>query len=228
METIRVLERVTGSLLIMFMFSVVGCGQGFRGQAEFAQIETKSIDDQLAKAEEAKLLAEKAIDEAHAAVSEITDENGNIKVGLFSSGSGSSSTTRSKLFFNGLIEKLRSVFDTVFARAEEVKEHFELARDKLEEAMDLLDKNDPEQAERIEQIKDKLAYIDELELEFSESMHKLSDKLGVAVSGLEKIISGVTSFIPGWGWLVNLALDYLVMNEVKDLVLDLRVKLLSL
>jgi hypothetical protein len=67
-----------------------------------------------------------------------------------------------------------------------------------------------------------------MERTFSASMHQLASKLDLAIAGLDKLVSGVTSFIPGFGWIANLALDYLVMSDVKNFIYEVKMRLMAL
>ncbi len=109
-----------------------------------------------------------------------------------------------------------------------MKQKFADARRLLASAMAKLDLNDPAQAKIADEIKKQLANIDVLEGKFSDTMHMLASKLDLATEGLDKIITGVTSSIPGWGSIIGLAIDYLVMNDVKALIQDLKARLLAL
>ena len=218
---------MVATLAVVAFTGVIGCGQGFKGASHNGGITAADISNELAKAEEANKMALAAMDEANQALAEITDEKGNINVSLFSR-TGTSGDVQTQFLLNGLIDKLRGVFDKVFASVEMVKAKFNEARGKLMEAVAKLDPNDPAQAALIAEINKRVIQIDGMEAKFSNAMHMLAGKLDLAIIGLDKIVSGVTSFIPGFGWLANMALDYFVMGDVKALINELKLRLLAL
>ncbi|MGE4131180.1 MAG: hypothetical protein AB7F86_06045 [Bdellovibrionales bacterium] len=214
-------------MVVVFASSTFGCGQSFRAvpaNQEFSSFNVET-DDYLAKAEQAALDAQAAMDEAHALVAEITDENGNINIGLFKKPSSGAST---QALLDPVINQLRAAFDKIFAKVKVVKDQIGLARQTLNDALAKLDPNNPAHAAQIELIKAQLAKIDQLEAQFSASMHALASKLDLAIAGLDGVISGLVTFIPGWGSLVGLALDFLVMGDVKAVILELKAKLMAL
>lgn len=210
---------------ILVAASTVGCGQGMKpsgGSPETAAM-VANTDDQIATAEKAALEAKSAIDEANALITQITDENGNIKIGLFqllgSAGSGSG--------LNPLTAKLRVAFDKIFEKVATVKRQFGVARQTLKDVLAKLDQNNPTLAAQIAVVTANLAKLDDLEIKFSVSMHMLASKMDLATKGLDLLVKGVTSFIPGFGAIVGLAIDFLVMDEVKMLILELKLKLMA-
>lgn len=209
---------------------LTGCGQGFKAQSSLSGSSNKSesvnIDAQLQKAEEASVQAQQAMSEADQALAQITDSQGNINLGLFTK--SSTSDVKSQFVLNGLMTKLTQVFDQVFSRVEAVKAKFELARQSLMDALLKLDGTNPAQAAMVAEIRAKLASIDMMESQFRNGIHLLAGKLDLAMTGLDRLVSGATSFVPGWGWVVGLALDYFVMNDVKTLVTELKARLLAL
>ena len=224
----RKMGSVTVGLMMVFAVASIGCGQGFKsaGAGESGALAIASANDAMAKAEEANQQALAAMSEADAALKSISDANGNINIGLFSKSSSSSVTSQGLL--SPIIDKLRATFNTVFDKVALVKAKFTEARAKLNEALANLDASNPAQAALIAQIKSQLAGIDGLEAQFSAKMHSLASKLDIATTALDKLVSGVTSFIPGFGFIADMLLDYFVMDDVKAFLMEIKMKLMSL
>lgn len=217
---------VTGSLVAFIAAtSLVGCGQSMQSansqKASSAQEVDVSAD--LKAAEEATNDAMAAMADADEAMKSLQDENGNINLGLFKSGGA-----QSQGLLTPILDKLRPTFDKVFEKILVVKAKFQEARAKLVEALTKLDPNIPAQAAMIEQIKKALAQIDAMEQQFRVQLVNLTGKMDQAVDALTKIISRVTNFIPGWGWIVDLVLDFTVMSDVRDFINEIKMKLLTL
>jgi uncharacterized phage infection (PIP) family protein YhgE len=189
-----------------------------------AQSTSVDIDEEMQKADDASKAAEIAMNEAQAAINEISDSKGNINVSLFGK---STSTVSSKGLLSGITTKLGSVFDKVFVKIDTVKAQFATARATLATALAKLEQEIPEQSAQIQQIMAQLNKIDGLELQFKDRIHSLASKLDLAITGLDGLISGATSFIPGFGWVVDLALDFFVMSDVKTFIHQLQLKLLA-
>ncbi len=218
-------KYISACLAVIFSVSSIGCGQGFRSTSTSGDVTAAqaTVNDELAKAQEATKIAEDAMAEAQAAIAEITDSNGEIKVQLFQSGSA-----QSKSLLSPIIDKLNGVFDQLFAKVDMVKARFAEARLKLADVVGKLDPNDPSQAALISEINSQLARIDALEARFRTMIHGLAGKLDIATAALDRVLSGATSLIPGWGLIVSLALDYFVMGEVKAFIAQLKTRLLSI
>jgi hypothetical protein len=225
------MNKITGSMVVFLMVTAIGCGQNMKSstpsndKAAAAGSSTEEIAAVIAKAQKANEEAKSAISEAEAALATIQDENGNIKVGLFQSGGSEVNSTG---LLTPIIDKLRGPFDTVLAKVALVKSKFAEARQLLMASLAKLDDKDPAQAALINEVMKQMAAIDKMEVTFRTSMIALAGKLDLAVSGLEKIISGATSFIPGFGWLADLVLDFAVMSDVRDFVMEIKMKLLAL
>jgi hypothetical protein len=226
---------LTGSVMVVLCAGLVGCGQGFRGTSSGSaslgssgtnQPAAVDIDKELQKAEEASIQAQEAMAEADKAIAEITDDKGNINVSLFSK--TKTSEVQSQFLLKGVMAKLTGVFDKVFARVQVVKSKFDAARNALVAALEKLDGTNPAQAALVAEIRAKLVAIDAMEGQFRNAMHMLAGKLDLAMTGIDRLVSGATSFIPGFGWVANLALDYFVMSDVKNLVAELKARLLAL
>jgi len=215
-------------VLMVFAAGLTGCGQSFKSQSSTGTLSQTATDisSEMTKAEEANQLALAAMSEANNALKDITDDKGNINIGLFSK-TGTAQVS-SQALMDPIIAKLRVVFYNVFARVSVVKVKFGEARQLLLTAIAKLDSNIPEQAAMISQVMSQLAKIDAMERQFSASMHSLAGKLDLAVIGLERLVSGATSFIPGFGFIAGLALDYLVMNDIKAFIAEIKMRLLTL
>lgn len=216
-----------GGLVLLMAVATIGCGQGFRGVSNASDaVAIASANDAMNKAEEANQEAIQAMADADEALKSIQDENGNINVNLFKK--SSSTSVASAGLLAPVVNKLRTAFDKVFAKVEMVKEKFTLARAKLDEALSKLSATDPAQAALIAQIRQQIAAINGLEAQFSSKMHSLASKLDLVTGALDKVISGATSFIPGFGFLANMLLDHFVMADVKDFILEIKTRLLAL
>lgn len=212
----------------LFAAGLIGCGgQGFKSVGSSGNVTATDITNEINKAEQANQAAMLALADANAALKDLTDANGNINVGLFSGGT-QSATVQGKGILSGVVDKLRLKFDALFLKVEAVKAKFTQARQALMTAIAKLDHNIPEQAAMIQQIMAQMARIDAMERQFSASMHLLAGKLDLLVVALDKIISGATNFIPGFGWIANLFLDYFVMGDVKTFIAEIKMRLLAL
>jgi hypothetical protein len=187
---------------------------------------TEESDNGMMLAEQAAKEAQAAIDDANKMMAEITDENGTINVGLFKK--ASSAGTAQKGLLDPLTNKIRAVFDQVYAKVLVVKISFAKAKQALNDALAKIDQSNPVNQAQIAMIMANLAKIDQLEAKFSESMHQLASKLDLAIAGLDSIITGVTTWLPGWGSLIGMALDMLVMGDIKAFILELKAKLMAL
>jgi hypothetical protein len=225
------------SSLAVVVFTILssGCGQGFKtspvtkaASADAAGLSlSPDVSDSMRKAEEASVSAQLAMSEANRALLEVQDQNGNINLGLFIR-SQAAFKTEAQSTLSPVLDKLRSVFDTVFAKASLVKQKFNEARQSLAEALSKLDLNDPGQARIADAIKKQSANIDALEVKFTQSMRMLASKLDLAMTGLDQIMAGAVSSVPGWGAIIGLAIDYLLMDDVRVFIQDLKARLLAL
>ncbi len=219
---------LTGSVITVFAAGLMGCGQGFKSNGLSSNgAQSVNIDSELAKAQQANDDAQTAMIEAQQALKAIQDENGNINLSLFMKG-GTSSDTQTAGLLSPIVDKLRATFDTVFLKVENVKAKFTDARQALLTALSRLDHNNPAQAAMISEIMVQLSKIDSMETQFRVGMQSLAGKLDLAVAALDKVISGLTSFIPGWGWVANFAIDYLVMGDIKNFIAEIKMRLLTL
>ena len=212
-------------IAVVFAVTNIGCGQAFRSssQAESAA-KAAEINAQIQKAQAASLDAQRAIDEAHKAVSEIMDEKGNIRLNMFAKDTSKTQTTG---LIAPLLAKLNPVFDRLFAKITAVKTQLGTARASLAAALSGLNPTDPAAIAKIEEIKAELAKIDGLEATFRQQMHQLGSRLDLAVNGLEKLIGFGTSFIPipGVGAIAGILIDVLITSDVRDLVASVRYRL---
>jgi len=211
--------------------SAIGCGQGFKSGSNNAgstgaQAVTGSIDDQLAKADEAQQEAAVAMNDAQTAVNGLLDSNGNINLLLFTKSSSSQVQTSGVLA--GLVNKLKPLFDTAFNKVAAAKQKYDDARTALNNALNAINQADPAAADTVAKLKAQLSTLDSAEASFLNSVHLLAGKLTLVSSALDGLVSGVTSFIPGYGAIIGWVLDNFVMDDVKNLILDLQTKLLAL
>lgn len=235
---------LTGSVIAIMAAGLMGCGQGFKSNGVNAQDSAKSaaFDSAISKAEKANQDAQSAMNQATEALISIQDTSGNINLGLFLKGGSSSSSSSSGSSSGGadastvgsaglltpVIDKLRATFDVVFQKVADVKAKFQEARQALLVALSKLDANDPAQAYMQQQIMTQLSRIDAMEAQFRVQLAGLGTKLDQAVVALQKIISGATSFIPGWGAVVNFAIDYFVMSDITNFINEIKMKLLAI
>jgi hypothetical protein len=215
-------------MALVFMVSTVGCGQGFRatsvGSNTAASAGTVDISEQLAKAEDARKQAQAAMADAKAAIDQISDDQGNINIGLFQT-----SETQTQGLLSPIIDKLNGVFDKLFAKIDFVKQQFTTARAALTAALAQLNQANPLQAAQIQQIMAEMSQIDAMEAQFQSSMHLLADKLDLASAALDKLINSATSFIPvpGLSIVAGVLIDMFVMSDVKNLIASLKARLLA-
>lgn len=223
----RSMNLINVTILAGLATATIGCGQGFQtlNAGQNSALRAAEVSTAVKQAEAASNNAQLAIIEANEILKEIQDENGNIKINLFTK--SSTSEVQAKFLLNGVIAKLQEVFDRVFEKVATVKAQFNQARQTLADALAKLDTSNPAQAAMIAQLQAELSKLDALETRFSTSMHSLATKLDLAVLALDKVITGATSFIPGWGSLVGLAIDYFLMSDVKALIMELKTKLLA-
>ena len=216
-----------GSIIAILAAGSVGCGQSMRPYSAKGVDSSLTVesDNQMAKAEQAAKEAQAAIDEANALIDSITDKNGNINIGLFKK---PSADVQTKGLLDPITNQLRAVFDKVYEKVLLVKQTFAKARQSLNDALAKIDQSNPATQAQVALIMAQLAKIDQLEAAFSTQMHSLASKLDLATAGLDAIIKGLTTFIPGWGSIIGLALDFLVMGEVKTLIMELKAKLMAL
>lgn len=218
---------LTGSVIVILAAGLMGCGQGFKsGNVASSAKQDANIDIELAKAEQANADAQTAMNEATLALNAIQDENGKINLKLFLKGPAGEVQTEGLL--SPVVDKLRLTFDKVFAKVDLVKEKFAAARAALMAALAKLDHTNPAQAAMIDQIMTQMGKIDAMENQFRVGMVSLAGKLDLAVTSLDKIVSGLTSFIPGWGLVVNFAIDFFVMSDIKDFIMEIKMRLLTL
>ncbi len=219
---------VCGSIIAVLAAGSIGCGQTMRPYSVEGVDTSLNIesDDQMAKAERAAKDAQAAIDEANALIANITDDNGNINVGLFKKAAANGATTQALL--DPISNQLRAAFDKIYAKVLLVKTQFGKARQALNDALAKIDQANPANSAQVALIMAQLAALDKLEAQFSTSMHSLASKLDLATAGLDAIIKGVTTFIPGFGSIIGMALDFLVMGDLKTLIAELKTKLMAL
>ena len=222
---------ITGSVLVLFAAGTIGCGQsGFQslGSSSASGNQAAAVNTELTKAEEASAQAQAAIDEANLALKDITDSKGNINLNLFKKSSSTSTEVTSQGLLTPIIDKLRPRFEQLFSKVTIVKQKFTDARQALLSALSKIDQSNPASAALVANIMAQLAKVDAMEKAFSTTMPLLAGKLDLAISGLDKLVSGATSFIPGFGWIANMALDFLVMSDVKDFIYEIKMRLMAL
>ena len=111
---------IGGSLLVIFVAGSLGCGKAFRAFNSSKEVSATSkmdVSGQVLKAQEASKEAQLAINEANALIQQITDDKGNINIGLFNKATTSAvpGVVQAQGLLAPLTAKLREVFDKVFA-----------------------------------------------------------------------------------------------------------------
>ncbi len=210
------------ALVALLVIVAIGCGQGMKSTGgAYTAATAANVDEQMNKAAKASADAQTAMSDAMLAISTILSSNGSINGGLFSLGQGPLAP---------LIDKIQPVFDKVYDKALMVKKQFETARAALADAVAKLNPNDPAQAATIAQIMEQMKQIDGLELKFEDTMHSLATKLNLAMTGIDQLVNMATSLIPipGLNWIVGMAIDYLLVNDVKTMIQNFQMKLLAL
>lgn len=221
-------KYIAVTIASVFAMSSVGCGQGFRTSSGASTMggQSVNINDSLNSAQKATDEAQKAMAEADAALADIMDANGNIKLNLFSSSSVNSQTHTAGLL-SPIVDKLNGVFDKLFAKVDMVKTQFAKARTLLEAALVQVQAAGGNQAQ-IDMIRAQIAKVDALETQFSTSMHLLAGKLDLASAALDKLVNSATSMIPGIGAIAGIFVDLFLMSDVKNLIAQIKAKLLAL
>lgn len=221
-------QRLALGLALVLLTANIGCGQGFKGQGVAGESGSAwSVDDTMSKAAVASQAAQKAMLDANSALSDIMDDQGNIKLNVFSRSAQTNAASGGLM--GPLLEKLNTVFNSLFEKVAVVKEQFALARTLLNSAISKLNPSNPLQAAQIAQIRMQLSNIDLLEQQFSNSLHLLAGKLDLATNALDKLIQAGTSLIPipGLGSVAGVLIDLFVTGEVKNYIASVKLRLLS-
>lgn len=226
-------------LIVTTSIGLIGCGQGFKSQALSSSQglggviqpinDLADVKAQMDEAQKATDEAQLAMSEAEAAIASISDSNGNINVDVFSA-SGSSSSVTTQGVLAPIVNKFKTVFDTVFSKVQMVKQKFDMARAALATAMAKLDPSNPAHAALIAQIQTALAGIDNMEMQFRNAMQMLAGKLDIALAAIDKLVAAGCSFIPvpGLCAIAGIFVDMFILDDVKNLIYDFKAKLLAL
>ena len=226
------------SMMIFFSVSAVGCGQGMtsnnpspnatgsNGAAGGGTVSNADVEAVIQKAAQANQEAANALIEAERVLASIQDANGDIKLSFFQA--NQAPAVQAKGVMSPIIDKIRPTFDKIIAQVKLVKGKFNEARQLLVSALSRLDHRDPSQAYLINEITKQMAAIDKMEARFRASMLTVTKKLDKAVDQLDKLVSGVSSAIPGWGIIIGIGLDYFVMGEIREYIEEVKFELLSL
>lgn len=221
------LNYMASGLVVLFAATGIGCGQGFQsssGGQNSAASATSNANVAVQKAADASASAQTTMTDAILILSQLQDGSGNINIELFNG----STPLPGKPILSEVIGKIRAAFDQVFAKVAFVKAQFAEARRLIADSIAKLDANDPHQAILIDELKQQLVLVDNLEAKFSEQFHLVAGKLDQASAGLDKLLARATGAIPGVGGIiVGIAVDYFVMNDVRALITELKGKLLA-
>lgn len=225
------LKHTYAGIALFASLSLTACGKGFQvaGSNKVAGQSVETIADvksQLDDAEKATADAETAMAEAQAAIASISDANGNIDIDLFSANSG----VAPQGVLSPVLDKLKTVFDTVLSKVQMVTQKFDLARGALQDALTKLDPSRPAEAAMITQITQALAKIDFLESQFHSVLQMLASKLDIATAALDNLMNQACSFIPvpGLCAIAGVLVDTFLMNDVKALIAHFKAQLLAL
>lgn len=221
---------VFATTFTMIALVSIGCGKGFQsGQLAESSIEKTevgvNVDDQLSKAEKASEAAQEAMNVAQAAVGKMVNKQGHIKLGMSGANAG-------KIKIDGamipIVDHLRPLLDEAFAKFVVVQEKYHEARLSLADAIGKLDANDPAQAKLIAKIEEQLAKLDQMEEKFRQGVQRLAQRLDLVEVALDRMVDSAKSLIPGYGWVIGMVLDGLVVSDIKALILEFQGKLLAL
>jgi len=220
-------------LIVMISIGLIGCGQGFKsnvisgGGALGGKIESVAdVKAQIDEAQKATDDAQNAMAEAQAAIASITDKNGNLDINVFSA----SSTVAPQGVLSPILDKFRTVFDTVISKIQLVKGKFDEARAALVSAMAKLDPNNPAHQALIAQIQNGLAMLDNLEMQFHNTMQMLASKLDIATAAIDDLVAKGCALIPipGLCQIAGVLVNMLILDDVKNLIAEFKAKLLAL
>lgn len=234
-------RRILLSLLIVTTsFGAIGCGQGFKtqalsgGQGLGGVIQpinnVADVKAQIDEAQKATDEAQTAMAEAQAAIASISDSNGNINVKVFAASGPSPASVSTQGILAPIVDKFKTVFDTVISKVQLVKQKFDTARATLAAAMAKLDPSNPAHAALIAQIQTALAGIDNMEAQFHNAMQFLASKLDIATSAIDSLVNAGCAFIPipGLCAIAGVLVDMFILGDVKNLIADFKAKLLAL
>jgi hypothetical protein len=218
---------IASAFLASSIFATVGCGQGLKSTSPGRTVaeHQANVDKQMDQAEKAAADAQDALVAAQTVLAQISDANGNFNLGLFSGLKGKMSLGN---ILGPVADKLTEVFDQVYEKLALLKTKYGEARLALADAMGKLDASDPTQAKLIAQINSQMGRLDDLEKQYTSAIHKLARKLDLVERSIDKLVSGVTSSIPGFGAILGLALDYLVLDDIYAVIDGFQQKLLDL
>lgn len=229
MKVINMKYTILGSIVIL---ALTGCGQGFQSGKAASNIGSSnggfSVDDGTsAELEKAIQNAEKAMADAEASVKDITDKDGNINISLFTTNS-QNSQTKAQGLLAPIIDKLRGVFDKVFSKVEMAKQQFSNARGQLAALLAQIQQADPTNSLRIQELTAQLARLDSLEGQLHVRMQALAGRLDTIMLGIQKVVSRATSLIPGVGIIADILIDMFLMDDVRALIAEIKMRLLSI
>ena len=234
-----------GLIIILASTALIGCGRPdqFGGEAgdEFTSasqsldaepgIGQKQLDVSAAvtKAIGATRSVENAIYEAQGAISEISDDNGNIALNVFKTFFSAPVTVKRGGLLSPFTNRLQTAFDGLFKKAAAVKANITAARLALTVANAQLDLTDPAQAVIATQIIAQMAALDAMETSLKAGMTALAGKVDQAQTGLTKLVSLGTSFIPipGLNYVADLLINTFLLGDLTSLLNSMKLKLLS-
>jgi hypothetical protein len=217
------LNQAVCALAMIMAVSSVGCSSGFKsGGASMNDSQSAAAqngEDQVAKSEAAVVEGQKAMESATLALAGLSTSNGTIDLSLFE-GTGQGGVLAP------LIAKLKPVFDDAFAKVQAVKVQFDASKAALAVEIAKLDPNDPTAVLLTEQ----LAKITDMEAKFSDQVHALAAKLTGVNTQIDTLVAQATAYIPipGLSIIAGFFIDTFIVNDVKNLILDLQTRLMAL
>lgn len=156
-------------------------GGGTPTQPEDIQIDTKAV-------EEAAADAEQALVEAEAAISDLLDANGNIKI--FSLGASSAEAEVEAQF---IADKLEEVLGRVLEKLQIVPQTFDKARSKLTDAMSKLDPTNPAHQAAIDKIMMLMEKLDQLQARVRTVTAMVADKIDFVMDKVDALLARLGS-----------------------------------
>ncbi|MCB0411836.1 MAG: hypothetical protein KDD22_04880 [Bdellovibrionales bacterium] len=153
--------------------------------------------------------AELAIQEAQAALDQILDENGNVKI---LSDSVDVGQAHAQLFVSG---KLEEALGKVKLLLDGIPKAFEVARNKLADAIAKLDANNPAHQALLSQAMLLMSKIDQMEAHVKSLKAVLVKKLNVVIKQLNQVIKKMQSNIAG-------AILSIELSDIRDVLVRFR------
>ncbi len=198
--------------LVASALFLTACGGGGLQPSSFAgssavrgdsasELPAPQID--LQKIEQDAAAAESALIEAEAAIAEILDENGEVRLNFFS---GNQSSSQFDFGAAGIFSKaLEPLLNKIAEAVEKGLGGYKEGRLKLIEAIAKLDSSNPAHALLLQQLMEQMEKFDVIESSLQTVLRGVSSKINLVVDRLDLLISG-------WNPIVGL----LLAGEIRD------------